>query len=59
MGPVRELHVDVLKKLSLSRIRPISKADFIQSLRKIRPSVSPSTLEKYITWNRSFGDCSS
>mgnify|MGYP002384646088 CR=1 FL=1 len=25
----------------------------------IRPSVSPSTLDKYIRWNRTFGDCSS
>ncbi|CAF0844408.1 unnamed protein product [Adineta steineri] len=59
MGPVRELRVDELKKLSVSRIRPISRQDFVQSLRKIRPSVTPSTLDKYIQWNRSFGDCSS
>ncbi|CAF1042175.1 unnamed protein product [Rotaria sordida] len=59
MGPVRELRVDQLKELSVSRIRPISRQDFIQALRKIRPSVSPSTLEKYITWDRQFGDGSS
>ncbi|CAF0802335.1 unnamed protein product [Rotaria sordida] len=59
MGPVRELRVDQLKELSVSRIRPISRQDFIQALRKIRPSVSPSTLEKYIRWDREFGDGSS
>jgi spastin len=59
MGPVRELRVDQLKELSVSRIRPISRQDFVQALRKIRASVSPSTLEKYVQWNRSFGDCSS
>ncbi|CAF3435124.1 unnamed protein product [Rotaria sp. Silwood1] len=59
MGPVRELRVDELKQLSVSRIRPVSRQDFVQALRKIRPSVSPSTIEKYITWNRTFGDCSS
>ena len=59
MGPVRELHVEELKQLSVSRIRPVSRDDFIQSLRKIRASVSPSTLEKYIQWNSTFGDCSS
>lgn len=59
MGPVRELRIDELKKLSVSRIRPVSREDFVQSLRKIRPSVSPSTLDKYIRWNRTFGDCSS
>jgi len=59
MGPVRELHVEELKQLSVSRIRPISRQDFVQSLRKIRASVSPLTLNKYIEWNSTFGDCSS
>lgn len=59
MGPVRELRVDELKKLSVSRIRPVARHDFVQALRKIRPSVTPSTLEKYVRWNRTFGDCSS
>jgi hypothetical protein len=59
MGPVRELRVDELKKLSVSRIRPISRQDFVQALRKIRPSVAPPTLEKFVRWNHTFGDCSS
>jgi spastin len=59
MGPVRELRMDELKKLSVSRIRPVSQQDFVQALRKIRPSVAPSTLEKYVQWNRTFGDSSS
>jgi spastin len=59
MGPVRELRIEELKQLSVSRIRPISRQDFVQSLRKIRASVSPSTLDKYIQWNCTFGDCSS
>lgn len=59
MGPVRELRVDELKQLSVSRIRPISRQDFVQALRKIRPSVTSSTLDKYVQWNRTFGDRSS
>jgi len=59
MGPVRELRVEELKQLSVSRIRPLSKKDFVQSIRKIRASVSPTTLDKYIQWNSTFGDCSS
>jgi SpoVK/Ycf46/Vps4 family AAA+-type ATPase len=59
MGPVRELRVDELKKLSVSRIRLVSREDFVQALRKIRPSVSPSTLEKYVRWSRTFGDSGS
>jgi len=59
MGPVRELRVDQLKELSVSRIRPVSREDFVQALKKIRPSVTPKALENYIRWNRTFGDCSS
>jgi hypothetical protein len=59
MGPVRELHVEELKQLSLNRIRPLSRHDFEQSIRKIRASVSPTTLATYIQWNSTFGDCSS
>ncbi|CAF0956865.1 unnamed protein product [Adineta steineri] len=59
MGPVRELHVEELKQLSISRIRPLSKQDFSHALRKIRASVSPSTLNKYVEWNSTFGDCGS
>lgn len=59
MGPVRELRIEELKQLSVSRIRPVSKQDFDQSLKKIRASVSPTTLDKYIQWNMTFGDCSS
>ena len=59
MGPVRELRIEELRQLSVSRIRPISRQDFAQSLRKIRASVAPPTLEKYIQWNCTFGDCGS
>lgn len=59
MGPVRELRVEELKQLSVSRIRPITRQDFAQALKKIRASVSPTTLDKYIQWNSTFGDCSS
>lgn len=59
MGPVRELRIEELKQLSVNRIRPVSRKDFVQSLKKIRASVSPQTLDKYIQWNSTFGDCSS
>ena len=55
MGPVRELRLDELKQMSISRLRPVSSTDFSHALQKIRPSVSPATLDKYIRWNRTFG----
>ncbi|CAF1154515.1 unnamed protein product [Rotaria sordida] len=59
MGPVRELDVEKLKQLSISHIRSISQQDFVQALKKIRASISTLTLDKYIEWNSTFGDCSS
>jgi len=34
IGPVRELRMEELKKLSVNRIRPITRQDFVQSLKK-------------------------
>ena len=41
---------------SLSQVRSIGLDDFRNSLQKIRRSVPTSTLEKYESWNREYGD---
>uniref|UniRef100_A0A2R9BJ49 Spastin n=1 Tax=Pan paniscus TaxID=9597 RepID=A0A2R9BJ49_PANPA len=38
------------------RMRNIRLSDFTESLKKIKRSVSPQTLEAYIRWNKDFGD---
>uniref|UniRef100_A0A8C2NJL2 microtubule-severing ATPase n=1 Tax=Capra hircus TaxID=9925 RepID=A0A8C2NJL2_CAPHI len=47
LGPIRGRN---------SRMRNIRLSDFTESLKKIKRSVSPQTLEAYIRWNKDFGD---
>jgi len=49
---------DQLKSVDISKVRGISMQDFKESLKKVRPSVSPSALRAYENWNKSFGDVS-
>ena len=37
-------------------MRNIKKKDFEDSLKRIKPSVSPTTLTMYAKWNKDFGD---
>ncbi|XP_075453205.1 spastin isoform X2 [Ascaphus truei] len=56
LGPIRELKPEQVKNMSASEVRNIRFSDFVNSLKKIKCSVSPSTLESYIRWNKEFGD---
>ncbi|KAM4803923.1 spastin isoform X4 [Urocitellus parryii] len=56
LGPIRELKPEQVKNLSASEMRNIRLSDFTESLKKIKRSVSPQTLEAYIRWNKDFGD---
>ncbi|XP_069091102.1 spastin isoform X1 [Pleurodeles waltl] len=56
LGPIRELKPEQVKNMSASEMRNIRLSDFIESLKKIKRSVSPSTLDAYIRWNMDFGD---
>uniref|UniRef100_A0A8C5KKJ6 microtubule-severing ATPase n=1 Tax=Jaculus jaculus TaxID=51337 RepID=A0A8C5KKJ6_JACJA len=49
LGPIR----GECKNLEMRNIR---LSDFTESLKKIKRSVSPQTLEAYIRWNKDFGD---
>nr|XP_011736537.1 spastin [Macaca nemestrina] len=56
LGPIRELKPEQVKNMSASQMRNIRLSDFTESLKKIKRSVSPQTLEAYIRWNKDFGD---
>ncbi|XP_037596692.1 spastin [Cebus imitator] len=56
LGPIRELKPEQVKNMSASEMRNIRLSDFTESLKKIKRSVSPQTLEAYIRWNKDFGD---
>ncbi|XP_029449776.1 spastin isoform X2 [Rhinatrema bivittatum] len=56
LGPIRELKPEQVKNMSASEMRNLRLSDFMESLKKIKRSVSPQTLEAYIRWNKDFGD---
>ncbi|RNF06365.1 putative katanin-like protein, putative,serine peptidase, Clan SJ, family S16 [Trypanosoma rangeli] len=58
MGPLREVTMR-LTDVSLSELRPIQRKDFVQALRRIRPSVGASEVRRYVEWNTQFGSFAS
>ncbi|XP_063161979.1 spastin isoform X5 [Candoia aspera] len=56
LGPIRELKPEQVKNMSASEMRNIRLSDFDESLKKIKCSLSPQTLDAYIRWNKAFGD---
>uniref|UniRef100_A0A4W3GRE6 Spastin n=1 Tax=Callorhinchus milii TaxID=7868 RepID=A0A4W3GRE6_CALMI len=59
LGPIRELKPEEVKNMAASEVRSIQLSDFKDSLKKIKRSVSPQTLEGYLRWNREYGDTAS
>lgn len=51
LGPDKLLDTNV-------KIRPINMQDFLNSLKRVRHSVSSSSLAAYEKWNREYGDVS-
>uniref|UniRef100_I3JUV2 Fidgetin-like protein 1 n=1 Tax=Oreochromis niloticus TaxID=8128 RepID=I3JUV2_ORENI len=56
LGPIRGM--SLLSCWSQSHVRNIKKKDFEDSLKRIKPTVSPATLDMYTKWNKDFGDTS-
>ncbi|KAM8772754.1 spastin isoform 1-T1 [Acanthopagrus schlegelii] len=56
LGPIRELRPDQVRNMEASEVRNICLRDFVESLKKIKRSVSLQTLELYMDWNRNYGD---
>lgn len=51
-----ELDPEEVKCLDLSLVRSITFQDFMDSLKRIRPSVSPHSLVGYEKWSVQYGD---
>lgn len=58
LGPIRELGPEHVRNMSASEMRNIKMKDFEESLKRIKPTVSPTTLNLYTKWNKDFGDTS-
>ncbi|XP_008303119.1 spastin-like isoform X2 [Stegastes partitus] len=56
LGPIRELGPDQVRSMAVTEMRNIKMKDFEDSLKRIKPTVSPSTLNMYSKWNKDFGD---
>uniref|UniRef100_A0A9J7ZL44 Spastin n=1 Tax=Cyprinus carpio carpio TaxID=630221 RepID=A0A9J7ZL44_CYPCA len=56
LGPIRELRPEQLRNIPAGEMRDIRFSDFEDSLKRIKRSVSPQTLEQYVRWNRQYGD---
>ncbi|XP_046402832.1 spastin isoform X1 [Ischnura elegans] len=58
LGPIRELNPEQLRLMDPNSVRCITFQDFVDSLKRIRRSVSPLSLTAYEKWNQEFGDVS-
>uniref|UniRef100_A0A7N8XF98 Fidgetin-like protein 1 n=1 Tax=Mastacembelus armatus TaxID=205130 RepID=A0A7N8XF98_9TELE len=56
LGPIRELGPDQVRSMAVNEMRNIKMKDFEDSLKRIKPSVSPATLNVYTKWNKDYGD---
>ncbi|CAL1578251.1 unnamed protein product [Knipowitschia caucasica] len=56
LGPIRELGPQQVRHMAASEMRNINVKDFDDSLKRIKPSVSPTTLNMYSKWNQDYGD---
>ncbi|XP_065832863.1 spastin-like isoform X2 [Oscarella lobularis] len=55
MGPLRGLDSNMIRHVPANEVRKINFSDFQTSLKRIRPSVSGSTLKAYQDWNQKYG----
>ncbi|KAK7791941.1 hypothetical protein R5R35_002430 [Gryllus longicercus] len=58
LGPIRELNPEQVRCLDPNKVRNINFQDFLDSLKRIRHSVSPNNLATYEKWNLEYGDVS-
>ncbi|EDV93061.1 spastin isoform X1 [Drosophila grimshawi] len=56
LEPIRELNVEQVKCLDISAMRQITEKDFHNSLKRIRRSVAPQSLNSYEKWSQDYGD---
>ncbi|XP_016325568.1 spastin-like isoform X4 [Sinocyclocheilus anshuiensis] len=51
-----ELRPEQVRNMPADKMRDICFSDFVDSLKRIKRSVSPQTLDQYVRWNRQYGD---
>ncbi|KAG7230034.1 hypothetical protein INR49_009754 [Caranx melampygus] len=56
LGPIRELAPDQVRYMAANEMRNIKMKDFEDSLKRIKPTANPATLDMYAKWNKDYGD---
>lgn len=56
MAPIREIAMADLVSMDKQQIRDIHMADMLESVKRVRPSVSKDTLSQLDNWNRLYAD---
>ncbi|XP_067115225.1 spastin isoform X1 [Osmerus mordax] len=56
LGPIRELRPEQVRNMAANEVRGIIFCDFVESLKKIKRSVGPQSLDLYVRWNKNYGD---
>lgn len=54
LEPIRGLNLDEVKDLDEAKLRQISMDDFQQSLKRVKKSVSPSSLRDFEKWSMEY-----
>ncbi len=55
LEPIRGLDLEQVKEMDLLKVRQITISDFENSLKRIRKSVSPSSLKEFERWSQEYG----
>jgi spastin len=55
LEPIRGISLEEVKEMDLSKVRQITINDFQNSLKRIRKSVSPSSLKEFEKWSQEYG----
>jgi len=55
-GPIRELEIDEVKSLDPVKLRRVNMSDFLESMKKMKKSISGDNLIAYEAWNQKFGE---
>jgi ATP-dependent 26S proteasome regulatory subunit len=55
MVSIRELGSEKLLTISAEQVRPVNLNDFIQSVKRVKPSVSPESINELVKWNKLYG----
>lgn len=56
LGPIRELNPEQVRSVDPKKMRNMSLEDFMDSLKKVRRSVTQQSLVFFDKWNQEFGD---